>query len=500
MRILLVNPRCNRDFIHEAGPIRLPNNLLILAGYGRTKGHHFRILDMNVNDEKSLLTAVREWLPDIVGVTVMTGPVIKNAIEISQFVKKTLPRASVIWGGVHPTMLPEQVLKDPFVDIVVIRDGEQTLVDIADALSVGTDLSPIAGIAYRRENTVCFSSPRQLLRDLDELPDPAWDLFDMKRYLKHSRVTLNTSRGCPFQCTFCYNKIVNRGRRAELSARRVFDQIDHLHKTYDIDSVDFLEDNFTFNMQRVEEFCHLMIESGLPIKWTFEGRCPDVDQEHLELFKKAGCTHMRFGVESGSQRILNFVKKGITVGDVRRVLRECEAVGITTTMYLMMGIPTETDKDRRDSLELLDEFPDTDGDLVTYRPYPGTDLFDYCIESSLFVPPDKTIDWLRISDQYDPRFSVDKSSWRDIWKCRLHVDIHNRKRRIVPARSSLPALLSYMLETLILRTEQLSLILHIPRYILVKPVAFLASFIRSVYHGFKNLCMHGYPLWGRTAL
>ena len=487
MKILLINPRCNYDFIRDSATIMLPNNLLILAGYGRPKGHNFRILDMNLDDEISLLSTLRNWVPDIVGITVMTGPVIKNAVEVSKTIKRILPKAKVIWGGVHPTMLPEQVLKEQFVDIVVIRDGEKTLVDIAETLSADADISHVLGIAYRAGNDVRFSPARPLLCNLDELLEPAWDLVDIKRYMKYSRISLNTSRGCPFRCTFCYNKIMNDNRRAELSAGAVFNQVLNLHKTYGAEFVNFLEDNFTANWQRVENFCHLMINSGLTIKWSFEGRSANFDRGHLRLLKEAGCEHIRFGVESGSPKILNFIKKDITVEEIRRVFRECQEVGIKTTMYLMMGIPNETDKDRKESLLLLDEFPDSYAELVIYRPYPGTELFDYCLREGLFIPPDTTIEWVRVSDQYDPRFSVDKASRRDIWKCQLHVTIQNRKRFILPSRFSLPAVFTRMTEALILRIELSSLILHIPRHILVKPAKFLVSSLRNIYHGFRKL-------------
>ena len=480
MKILLINPRSHDDFIRDSGSIMLPNNLLILAGYGRTKGKDFCILDMNLDDEATLLSTLRNWLPDIVGITVKTGPLIKNAVEISKTVREILPKTKIVWGGVHPTMLPEQVLKDPFVDIVIIRDGEKTLVELADALSSDADISQVPGIAYRQGNTVRFSPPRQLFYNLDEVPDPAWDLVDIKRYTKDLRITLNTSRGCPFLCTFCYNKMMNDSRRAELSAKRVFDQICHLYKTYRVQYVDFLEDNFSANWQRVEEFCHLMIKSGISIKWTYEGRALDINRESIKLLKSAGCVSIRFGVESGSPKILKFIKKGITVEKVRQVFSECQEAGINTTMYLMMGIPNETDRDRKASLSLMDEFPNAAVELTTYRPYPGTDLFDYCIREGLFTPPNTTSEWASISDQYDPHFSVNKTSWRDIWKCQLHGLMHARKRILLSSRYSLYDILNYMIDTLPIRAEQLSFISHIPRHILVKPARFSVSLFHNI--------------------
>lgn len=229
------------------------------------------------------------------------------------------------------------------------------------------------------------------------MPDPAWHLVDVKRY---SRITLNTSRGCPFRCTFCYNQTFNRGRRSEFSAERIVSWIDYFKQKYDTTSFKFYEDNFTINKKRLRQFCNLLIDKKLRIKWECESR-PNLTEDDISVMAKSGCYAIGIGVESGSPRMLDFLQKDITLEVVEKVCKLLVRYKIGPGIYVMAGLPTETIEELNMTVSLLDKLDFRWCEYMIYRPYPGTVLYDYCVSNRLFNPPKKLADWVKFSDLYD---------------------------------------------------------------------------------------------------
>jgi anaerobic magnesium-protoporphyrin IX monomethyl ester cyclase len=431
MKVLLINPTSVKDFYREDGSKLIPYGIVFLAAYGRERGHSFAILDRNV-DSRLLEDVVREFEPAVVGLSVMTGPCLRDAVEISRTLRGLFPVIKVVWGGIHPTLLYEQVLRENLSDIVVVGEGEETFVEVLEAWQKGAATEGIPGIAYLKEGNVVRTEARAFFSDLNELPDPAWDLVPMERY---SFLTLSTSRGCPFRCTFCYNQKMNGKRRSEFNAERVVHLVRRLHEEYGAGHVDFLEDNFTAGWGRVKEFCELMERSELPVTWACEGRISGMTREKLELMKRSGCRGIRFGVESGSSKILTFLKKDITPEMIGRVIREGRDVGLFTSIYLINGIPGETREDRKKSIELLYRDKPDNVDVTTYRPYPGTELYDTCVSRGIFSPPVDTLGWSIISDQYDPKFDVSGAGWRELHRYQLYASRYLLQRAMEKARA-----------------------------------------------------------------
>lgn len=453
MRISLYNP-FPADPLFREMPY-LPNGLLYIGALLKQDGHLVQII---YTLQDGAADEILGFDPDVVGISSMTGRSIRDAVSVARTIKEAVPHVPIVWGGVHPTLLPDQTAVEPFVDFVAAGEGEATMRELVGVLErergtasaresegacrgrgpgdLGTSkglrteegvraLEQVEGLVFKWNGALRRTPPRPFIDDLDSLPDPAWDLAGIEDYVaQFGIVQLNTSRGCPFRCTFCYNQGFNKGRRAEASAARVVSQIEMLNKMYGAAHFRFLEDNFTLNRGRVAEICDLLIERGLRVTWDCESRADLFDRSLFEKMARAGCVKIGFGIESGSPRILRFIKKGITVESIRRSLRSCADAGIGPEIYIMSGIPTETIDDLELTLRLMKEIPYEHCDLMVYRPYPGTELYDYCVEQGLFRPPRRLAGWAEVAELHSAEKTVGQIPVR--YLDRLLVKIHRR--------------------------------------------------------------------------
>ena len=396
MKILLVNPLTSNQPGFAKYSV-FPYGILFLSAVLEKNKYDVEIYDNNVDDR--IPEDFVSFNPDLIGFSVLTGRSIEDAINQSIRFKEILPKAKIVWGGVHPSLLPEQTIIEPYIDYVVVGEGEYTLLELVQCLenSNNIKLEDIKGLLYKENHRIFRNEPRPFIKkSLDELPNPAWHLIDVKKY---SEITLNTSRGCPFRCTFCYNRPFNKGRRSDFSAERIVSQIEHLQQKYGATSIKFYEDNFTVNRKRLREFCKLVISKKLKIKWNCESRV-DLLEEDIALMAKSGCTWVGLGVESGSPRMLAFLQKDIKLEDVKKTCELLAKYKIGPAIYLMAGLPTETVEDFTMTLQLLKKLDFSNYEYMIYRPYPGTVLYDYCVNNGLFTPPAKLADWAKFSDLF----------------------------------------------------------------------------------------------------
>ena len=364
-----------------------PYGLLYMAAVLEEHGHEVRVYDnvIDFSEPKDFIP----FKPDIIGFSVVTGPNIDAAIAQSEKFKEIIPGVKTVWGGSHSSILPQQTLAEPYIDYVVIGAGEYTLLELIEHLEKGANPGDIKGLGYKENGCIIINESRPFIEDLDELPDPAWHLVDASKYWG---ITLNTSRGCPFSCTFCYNTAFHRKYRGDLSAERIVAQIRHLRKRYGIKFIRFFEDHFTYNRTRLRQFCQLLIDQKLKIEWDCDCRA-DLDEEEIALMARSGCVSVALGVESGSPRMLKFLKKGTTVAEMEKAFWLFVKNKIIPRVNIMVGLPTETSEDFRLSQELLERLGNPPNLYNRYVPYPGTTLFDYCIANGLITSPQKLADW-----------------------------------------------------------------------------------------------------------
>jgi anaerobic magnesium-protoporphyrin IX monomethyl ester cyclase len=360
--ILLINPF---SWTRDGRASYLPYGILYLASYLRKRKVNVNIVDCNTRD--NVMQIIKAQKPDMIGLSVLTGPVINDALIISREAKK-ICNPLVIWGGLHPTLFPKIVRQEQSVDCIIRGEGEEALYRLINGM-----------------NFTCIYDNQSLI-DLNQEAMPAWDLLpDMNKYIMNKHygdrvLTLNTSRGCVNDCAFCFNNAMKTHKWRALSAENIFKQVMHLALEYDINGIQFYEDNFDVDKERVKKFCELMIKSRLnkTIKWAHFSCVKKADPELIRYEREAGCREIGYGVESGSNRILELLNKKQNTKDIQRAFDICREQGMKATALFMIGLPTETEDDLYCTQSLIKKLHSYQDICTIYRPYPKTKLHDMC--------------------------------------------------------------------------------------------------------------------------
>lgn len=399
--IILFRPNASHRLLK-----RSPLGLVYIATPLVQKGYTVTIIDQGISAdwEQKLKSSLG---PETIcaGVSVMTGSSIAAGLEFSAFLKKN-SKVPVVWGGIHPSLLPEQTLQNPFVDAVVIGEGEKKFSDLVECYKTGSALERVNGIGFKKDGKTVFT-PDAAPLSMDELPLPDFSLIDIEYYIRETKgsfdgrrcLDLNVDRGCPYRCAFCYNIKFNQRKWRAMSAGRMLEVLETLKAKYGLGAVNFVSDNFFVDKRRAEAVCRGMVERGLDLKWHSDIRIDtflQYDAAGLELIKKSGCDNLTFGVESGADPVLKQIDKDITVAQVLEAHKKVVAAGFKANYHFMLGFPEETRADIAETLKtaaILTEDRNTNvyGPAM-YIPYPGTPLFDRCVQLG-FVPPARLEDW-----------------------------------------------------------------------------------------------------------
>ncbi len=387
MRVLLINPpwtiHSRKNVWKSIASIMPPLGLAWLAAVLEQDGHDVSILDAHAAllslDDVLCWIRERERF-ELVGITATT-PLIGNAVEIARRLKQQSPAVRIVLGGVHPTVLPEEVLGEPAVDVVVRGEGERTLSDLAAA----KPLEAIDGISYRLEGKVIHNPDRELIRDLDVLPFPAYHLLPMKQYRPAAGAAKRTpatsvlaTRGCPGRCTFCYRIFDNRLRCR--SGRKVAEEVKLLQDRYGIREVCFYDDTFSAVKREVQAFCQAVRELKLDLTWSCFSRIDTYHEDTFRMMKEAGCHQVMVGVESANPTILHNINKQIDVEKVAGIVRSMQKLGLEVRAAFMLGNPGETEETMEENIRFAIKL---DPDLAIFNittPYPGTKMFRWAEE------------------------------------------------------------------------------------------------------------------------
>jgi len=377
--LLLTSPRApiGQSPLHY-GEFRPPIGLGFLAQALRKAGHEARIEDLNV-EQNDISRLLGSYKPDLVGIYVHSASY-KMALSLIKEIRG-LARVPIAVGGPHASLLPESF--PDTVDFVVIGEGEKAIVDIVEGR---IKERVIVGHHFSTEELEHLQWPDY--EDFVHKPyDWSLDLFDVK---KNHVFSMNTSRGCPFHCKFCGVWRVSGRRHRHFRADRIVAEIDKLKMKYDMDGIYFREDNFAASLGRLDTFCRLLIERDLDVVWACEARANSVDKRALELMKRSGLGGIYVGVESGSQRVLNAMRKGISVSQVKTFFSNCRDLDIKTYSTFCFGTPGETEEDRKITEDVIAEIRPTHIDRFVYVGIPRSDMYDYILENKLYYYKDES--------------------------------------------------------------------------------------------------------------
>lgn len=418
--IVLVNPPISLEErygrLSGAGSTLPSIGLLGLASVIRKAGHHVKIIEAassNLSYEESL-HRILDFQPDIVGFTAVTSSIYKAA-RLSQMIKNNRPEIKIIIGGPHITAVPDETLsRFPEFDIAVIGEGENTLKDIVYCLEKNGRLNEIPGIMFRENSNFTplkkafdkdggkvnpvgdktlsanasltgfiKTEPRHLIKNLDDLPFPAWNLIDNFPWgykpaaFKCKRLPaayIISARGCPHLCIFCDTSVFSRQYRA-FSAEYIIEMIKMLKTNYGIKEILFEDDTFVIFKKRLIQLCETLIKEKIDISWSCNGRANAVKPDILKLMKKAGCWQIAYGIESSDPAILEFSRKRIKIEQMEQALKWSHEAGILTKGFFILGFPLETEDTLKRTIAFAKSVCLDDISVAQMTPFPGSEMY-----------------------------------------------------------------------------------------------------------------------------
>lgn len=382
-------------------------SFMSLSAFVKQNGFKTAVLDLGIEHDpyELLRKTLKESKPKFIGIT-STTPLFFEVVEIARISREVLGSdTKIIYGGPHATALPEESLKTSEVDMAVVGEGEQTLLEILQ----GEKSTEINGIFYKENGKIISTPPRDFINDLDSLPLPDISLYDITRYHCSKLVSrgspvlhMETSRGCPNNCSFCNKSIFRRQFRTK-SPKRVVEEMKYFIK-HGAGELRVIDDQFATDINRAKEICRLIIKKGIKIPWNLANgiRVDRADQEFLDSAKRAGCYQVGIGFESGDQTSLNSIDKGITLEQAAKCMAMVKKSGLESVGFFMLGLPADTEESMKRTISFAIKMMPTYAKATVTLPLPGTRLFaQYEQEGRI-----KTRDWSKynfhkIADVYE---------------------------------------------------------------------------------------------------
>jgi len=390
MKVLLLRPAAEKKSMARV----LPLGLLAIGSVLKRAGHQVKILDLRISNspDEELDAVMNSFDPQVVGIGVMTIECKYGFIDAAK-VKKINPDVTVIFGGPHCSHEPQFILNDSNVDLMVSGEGDLTIVELIETLEKGKDIASVPGIAYKKNGSYLRTAERPVIRDLDTI-DQEYDLIDLERYFNFQSsmdffpvfrnkrfIPLVTSRGCPFKCTYCHD-IFDKSIQYR-SPEAVVNEIEYLIKVYGIREFHIVDDVFNVNMKRAKIVLDAIIKRNLNIHISFPNglRADFFDDELIDKMQRAGVYRMALGIESGSQRIQDMIKKDLDINIIYDVVEKLTSSRMSVHGFFMLGFPSETREEMKETIDFACDLGLTTANFSLVIPNPGTDLRQTFIES-----------------------------------------------------------------------------------------------------------------------
>lgn len=406
MKILLLNPPAhdNKKFIREGrctqeqgvwATLWPPLSLATMGAVLEEDGHVVKIVDCAAQEmsRNALGDLTRDFVPGAVIWSTGT-PSLSSDLELASFIKGCDDKIRTVVFGTHVTVLDKECLAAfPAVDCIIRNEPEMTVRSLARTVTEGGCLADVAGITFRTDTeTIVANPPRPFIEDLDSLPLPAWHLLDLDRYrlpLKGKRFLMVAPlRGCPFNCSFCTCHTYYGKRLRKRSVESVLKEIEYDGERFGMQDFFIWAETFVVDRAYVAALCKGIIERGLRISWTSNSRVDTVDKELLTLMAQAGCWMISYGIESGSQKILDEAGKGTTVEQAFQAVRYAHEAGIKTVGHFILGLPGETKESLEQTIDYARTLPLDLAQFYCAVPFPGSRLYDRALKEGWIARPD----------------------------------------------------------------------------------------------------------------
>lgn len=390
-KVLLILPPSTSAIKEILGITSPPLGLAYIASFLEKEGNDVKIIDSLAEnfDLHRIDREIGRWNPDMVGVT-STTPNFYDALKVAKIAK--MHDCRVVMGGPHVTFMDIETLeKTPFVDYIIRGEGEITMHELVKSLEKGIEPKRVTGLTYKSKGIIKRNPPKTPIKNLDSLPMPAYHLLPMEKYVSEGLryATVISSRGCPFGCVFCSSSRICGKRWRARSTEKVVEEVQLLRDKYKVQSIEFVDDNFTLNRKRVKDICEEFVRRGIDVFWVCGSRVDSVNSELLSNLSKANCLLIYLGVESGSQRILDYMMKGVTLSQSERTVKLAKRYGLEVAASFILGMPDETVSEIEDTIKFAIKLNPEFAQFTIATPYPGTKLYDYALENNLLI----TRDW-----------------------------------------------------------------------------------------------------------
>lgn len=384
---------------HNFRVVTPPLGIAYLAGYLREKEPwiNLKLVDLRAErmDEMKLFETIKDFCPDVVGISSLTIEA-DEMHKVALVTKRVSPKIKVVAGGPHPTLFYQDVLRDMNIDYVVRGEGEVTFHRLLNTLASGGEPESIKGVAWRKDCKVIFNGQGEVVQNVDDLPLPAWDMLPMEWYWKEERrftllrsnipyMVLYTQRGCPYRCIYCH-RLSGRVVRKR-SAESVLDEMDFYRRKWRIRGFEIVDDIFNMDLNRVHAICEEILKREWDILLSFPNglRSDNLPDDTLNLLRRCGTYYISFAIESASERIQKLINKNLNLDKARRAIETGVKLGIFSMGYFMIGFPTETDVEIRETIKFAATSKLHLALFFIVTPFEGTEIYDRFVNSKKFT-------------------------------------------------------------------------------------------------------------------
>jgi|SRR3989304_6863844 len=429
MKILLIYP-LDREFMPPSMP---PLGLAYIAASLKSAGHEIKVVDLNGDRNNGLSYLINLLSNESFGMIGVSSIITqyKKVKELGKLIKSITPDTLLIMGGPGPTSIPELYLKNCFANIICIGEGEDTVKELASFVQNNISLESCKGIVFKnKEDSYIATAKREQILDINKVKFPAWDMFyTINTYLgnylfrngRGKGISILSTRGCPGRCNYC---MCNFGRNLRIrSSGNIFKEIELLVENYAIEHVHFVDDTFISTAKRVNELCNNFKNDFNDLTWSANVRANFVNKDILKCMADSNCISLAYGIESGSPKVLEYMKKGITPRQASDAIRWTREAGIALATYFMIGMPCETPATIQETVNFCKENL-VGGEFFFVTPIPGTEIYTDAIENKLIKDEDKYMEF--VGEVRNFRVNLTKMSNEELFTLKENAELEIR--------------------------------------------------------------------------